>query len=88
MLFPFPTKFLKEAYEVDKSLYREGYKSWHSSIQNSMHKLNVSETNMIYSTDRSKAVVPVLIVALWFILRGDLFEALPCVILFLRVSVL
>ena len=30
---------------------------------------------MVYSTDRSKAVVPVLIllfVALWFILRGDL----------------
>ena len=31
---------------------------------------------MVYSTDRSKAVVPVLVllfVALWFILRGDLF---------------
>ena len=30
----------------------------------------------VYSTDRSKAVVPVLVllfVALWFILRGDLF---------------
>ena len=28
----------------------------------------------VYSTDRSKAVVPVLFfVALWFILRGDLF---------------
>ena len=30
---------------------------------------------MVYSTDRSKAVVPVLVllfVALWFILRGDL----------------
>ena len=41
---------------------------------------------MVYSTDRSKAVVPVLIllfVALWFILRGDLFYVLPCVILFL-----
>ena len=35
------------------------------------------------STDRSKAVVPVLVflfVALWFILRGDLFYVLPCVI--------
>ena len=34
---------------------------------------------MIYSTDRSKAVVPVLVllfVALWFILRGDLFYVL------------
>ena len=44
----------------------------------------------IYSTDRSKAVVPVLVllfVALWFILRGDLFYVLPCVILFLCFSV-
>ena len=41
---------------------------------------------MVYSTDRSKAVVPVLVllfVALWFILQGDLFYVLPCVILFL-----
>ena len=41
---------------------------------------------VVYSTDRSKAVVPVLVlffVALWFILRDDLFEVLPCVILFL-----
>ena len=41
---------------------------------------------VVYSTDRSKAVVPVLVfvfVALWFILRGDLFYVLPCVILFL-----
>ena len=46
---------------------------------------------VVYSTDRSKAVVPVLvllIVALWFILRGDLFYVLPCVILFLCFSVL
>ena len=46
---------------------------------------------MVYSTDRSKAVVPVLFllfVALWFILRGDLFYVLPCVILFLCFSVL
>ena len=45
----------------------------------------------VYPTDRSKAVVPVLIllfVALWFILRGDLFYVLPCVILFLCFSVL
>ena len=43
------------------------------------------------STDRSKAVVPVLVllfVALWFILRGDLFYVLSCVILFLYFSVL
>ena len=46
---------------------------------------------MVYSTDRSKAVVPVLVllfVALWFILRGDLFCVLPCVALFLCFSVL
>ena len=38
---------------------------------------------MVYATDRSKAVVPVLVllfVALWSILRGDMFYALPCVI--------
>ena len=46
---------------------------------------------MVYSTDHSKAVVPVLVllfVALWFILRGDLFYVLACVILFLYFSVL
>ena len=44
-----------------------------------------------YSTDRSKAVVPALVllfVALWFILRGDLLYVFPCVILFLCFSVL
>ena len=44
---------------------------------------------MVYSTDHSKAVVPVFIllfVALWFILRGDLFYVLPCVVLFLCFS--
>ena len=42
-------------------------------------------------TDSSKAVVPVLVlllVALWFILRDDMFYVLPCVILFLCFSVL
>ena len=46
---------------------------------------------VVYSIDRSKAVVPVLVflfVALLFILRGDLFYILPCVILFLCFSVL
>ena len=44
---------------------------------------------MVYSTDRSKAVVRFLVllfVALWFILRGDLFYILPRVILFLFFS--
>ena len=46
---------------------------------------------VVYSTDRSKAAAPVLVllfVALWFILRGDLFYILLCVILFLCYSVL
>ena len=43
------------------------------------------------STDRSKAVVPVLVflfVALCFILRGDLLYVFPCVILFLCFTIL
>ena len=45
----------------------------------------------IFVRSVSKAVVPVLVllfVALCFILRGDLFYVLPCVILFLCFSVL
>ena len=46
---------------------------------------------MVYSTDRSKAVIPVVVllfVALRFILQGDLFYVLPCVVLCLCFSVL
>ena len=46
---------------------------------------------VVCSIDRSKAVVPVLVllfVTLWFILRGDLLYVFPCVILFLCFSVL
>ena len=46
---------------------------------------------VVCSTERSKAVVPVLVllfVALWFILRGDLLYVFRCVILFLCFSVL
>ena len=46
---------------------------------------------VVCSTDRSKAVVPVLVllfVALWYILRGDLMYVFPCVILFFCFSVL
>ena len=51
---------------------------------------NALKPPVVYSIDHSKAVVPVLVffVALWFILRGDLFYVLPCVILFLCFSVL
>ena len=48
-------------------------------------KSALNKPQLVYSTDRSKAVVPVLVllfVALWFILRGDLFYALPCVFFF------
>ena len=53
--------------------------------------LPTQSPTVVYSTDRSKAVVPVLVllfVALWFILRGYLFYVLPCVILFSCFSVL
>ena len=46
---------------------------------------------VVYSTDRSKTVAPVLVLlfsSLWFILRGDLLYVLPCAILFLCFSVL
>ena len=46
---------------------------------------------VVYSTDRSKAVVLVLTLlfgALWFILRSDLLYVSPCAILFLCFSVL
>ena len=53
--------------------------------------LNPPLPPVVCSTDRSKAVVPVLFllfVALWFILRGDLLYVFPCVILFLCFSIL
>ena len=46
---------------------------------------------VVCSADRAGAVVPMLVlllVALWFILRGDLFYVLPYVVLFLCFSVL
>ena len=46
---------------------------------------------LVCSTDRSKAVVSVLVllfVAFWFILRGDLLYVFSCVSLFLCFSVL
>ena len=42
---------------------------------------------VVCSTDRSRAVVPVLVllfVALWFVLRGNLLCVFPCVSLFFR----
>ena len=43
---------------------------------------------LLYSADRSKAVLVLLLGALWFILRGDFLHVLPCAILFLCFSVL
>ena len=46
---------------------------------------------VVYSIDRSKAVVPVLVllfVALWFVLRSGLFCVKSCVVFFLCFSVL
>ena len=46
---------------------------------------------VVCSTDRSKAVVPVLVLlfdALWFILQDELLYVFPCAILFLCFSVL
>ena len=57
--------------------------AWGSRVKLASCKSALNPT-VVCSTDRSKAVVPVLLffVALWFILRGDLFYILPCVILF------
>ena len=52
---------------------------------------NTLNPPVVYSTDHSKVMVPVLVllfVALWFILRGDFLYVLPCVILYLYFSVL
>ena len=48
------------------------------------HK-SAKKTQVVYSTNRSQVVVPVLVllfVALWFILRGDLFKFKSCLVLF------
>ena len=61
------------------------------SINLNLKTFRLLNPPVVCSTDRSKAVVPVLVllfVALWFILRGDLFYVLPCFILFLCFSVL
>ena len=50
----------------------------------------MTDEQHVYSTDRSKPVVPVLVLlflALCFILRGGLFYVLPCVVVFLCISV-
>ena len=75
---------------VDNPIIVDGYASlFNCTTAGSGLRLNDGlfvKTPVVYSIDRSKAVVPELVllfVALWFILRGDLFYVLPCVILFL-----
>ena len=73
------------------SLYASGPRAKIASCKNALNPPPPPPPPRVYSTDSSKAVVPVLVllfVALWFILRGDLFYVLPCVILFLCFSVL
>ena len=75
---------------MDLSKFKDGRVHFRNS---GVKGLNVSYKiiNTAFRWSCSKAVVPVLVllfVALWFILRGDLFYALPCVILFLCFSVL
>ena len=56
----------------------------YDSMQTNTISLHMDNSKL--HMDNSKAVVPVLVllfVALWFILRGDLFYVLSCVILFL-----
>ena len=62
-----------------------------ASCKSALNPPSPPSPRVVCSTDRSKAVVPVLVllfVALWFILRGDLLYVFPCVILFLCFSVL
>ena len=64
--------------------------AWEPRVKLASCKSALNPT-VVYSTDCSTAVVPVLVllfVALWFILRGDLFYVLPCVIFYLCFSVL
>ena len=75
--------------KIDVAIYKEtlalGPRVYLASCKSALN------SPVVYSTDRSKAVVPVLVllfVAFWFILRGHLLYVFPCVILFLRFSVL
>ena len=52
-----------------------------------MDKMSFSSDYYCYCP-RSRPVLVLLFVALWFILRGDLLYVFPCVILFLCFSVL
>ena len=70
---------------IKSSIGTQGEVSYKCSCKSALNP------QVVCSTDRSKAVVLVLVllfVALWFILRGNLLYVFPCVILFLCVLVL
>ena len=63
---------------IKSSIRIQGEKRVREKLASCKSALNPT---VVYSADRSKAMVPVLVllfVALWFILRGDLFYILPC----------
>ena len=73
------------------SILYESIASYADGPITARYRFSALNPPLVYSSDRSKAVVPVLVllfVALWFILRGNLFYVLPCVILFLCFSVI
>ena len=37
---------LKEAFELDKTLFQDGYKSWYSCIHNFMQKFSITEAEL------------------------------------------
>ena len=69
-------------------LKRTGYKDTYGRCSVIYTRKTTFLTPVVYSIDRSKAVVPVfvlLFVALWFILRGDLFYVLRTLCCFVLV---
>ena len=90
-LFCYEKDFLMSLSEEKQSEVIEAFSSMSRYFNDLLLNPSPPTPPVVYSTDRSKAVVPVLIlffVALWFMLRGDLFYVLPCFILFLWFSVL
>ena len=76
---------------IKSSIGTQGEVGWLWKCFNPRPPLPPPPTPVVCSADRSKAVVPVLVllfVALWFVLRGDLLCVFLCVVLFLCFSVL
>ena len=76
-----------------RNTYQSGYSIKLRNVANK-HKNSPKHLRnvvvVLYSTDPSKAVVPVLVllfVVVWFIVRGDLFYVLHCVFFFSPFSI-